>query len=313
MLQDIASMLVPPVDSSALAGIETVDLAEKSAELIEVVKNSSFKELMEMLLPKLFDLGINILEVALIIFVGRWLIGVIDRFLTRLFNRRKVELSLAGFLRNIVKVVLYIFMFLSVIGTLGIKTTSLAAILGAVSLAIGMALSGTLQNFAGGVIILLLRPFRVGDYIQAQGFEGRVKSIQLFNTILNTVDHKTILLPNGALSTGSINNFSSETRRRVDCKFGIAYGNDFAEAKRVLQEIIAADSRILTDPAPTIVISSLADSSVNIDVRVWVARDDYWDVLYSLNEKVYTTITAHPTLEFPFPQLDVHVKNNSNN
>ncbi len=301
-------MLVPEVDTAALNNIESVDLAEKGAELIEVVKNSSFQELLEMILPKVWNLGINILEVVLIIIFGRWLIGVIDRFLSRMFNRRKVELSLAGFLRNIVKVVLYIFMFLSMIGTIGIKTTSLAAILGAVSLAIGMALSGTLQNFAGGVIILMLRPFRVGDYIQAQGFEGRVKSIQLFSTILNTVDHKTILLPNGALSTGSINNFSSETRRRVDCKFGIAYGNDFAEAKRVVKEIIAADSRILTDTEPTIVISSLGDSSVNIDVRVWVARDDYWDVLYSLNESIYNAITAHPTLEFPFPQLDVHMK-----
>ena len=176
-------------------------------------------------------------------------------------------------------------------------------------LAIGMALSGTLQNFAGGVIILLLRPFKVGDYIQAQGFEGTVKSIQLFNTLLNTADHKTILLPNGALSTGSINNYSSETRRRVDIKIGLAYGNDIAEARKVILELLAKESRILKDTEPKILVTSLGDSAVNVDVRVWVEKADYWDVLFSLNEQIYNTIMAHPNLEFPFPQLDVHVKN----
>lgn len=309
MLQDIASLLMPEVDTAAVAQMTHIDLAAKSAEIVEVVKNNGISGLLEMWLPGIIKFGLKLLAVAVIIFVGRWLIGKVDRFLKRIFERKDVEISLAGFLRNIVKVLLYLIVFLLAIGTLGIKTTSFAAILAAVSLAIGMALSGTLQNFAGGVIILLLRPFKVGDYIQAQGFEGTVKSIQLFNTLLNTADHKTILLPNGALSTGSINNYSSETRRRVDIKIGLAYGNDIAEARRVILEVLAKESRILQDAEPKILVTSLGDSAVNIDVRVWVEKADYWDVLFSLNEQIYNTIMAHPNLEFPFPQLDVHVKN----
>lgn len=309
MLQDIASLLMPEVDTAAVAQMTHIDLAAKSAEIVEVVKNDGISGLLEMWLPGIIKFGLKLLAVAVIVFVGRWLIGKVDRFLKRIFERKDVEISLAGFLRNIVKVLLYLIVFLLAIGTLGIKTTSFAAILAAVSLAIGMALSGTLQNFAGGVIILLLRPFKVGDYIQAQGFEGTVKSIQLFNTLLNTADHKTILLPNGALSTGSINNYSSETRRRVDIKIGLAYGNDIAEARRVILEVLAKESRILQDAEPKILVTSLGDSAVNIDVRVWVEKADYWDVLFSLNEQIYNTIMAHPNLEFPFPQLDVHVKN----
>lgn len=308
MLQDIASLLMPEVDTAAVAQMTHIDLAAKSAEIVEVVKNDGISGLLEMWLPGIIKFGLKLLAVAVIVFIGRWLIGKVDRFLNRIFERKDVEISLAGFLRNIVKVVLYLIVFLLAIGTLGIKTTSFAAILAAVSLAIGMALSGTLQNFAGGVIILLLRPFKVGDYIQAQGFEGTVKSIQLFNTLLNTADHKTILLPNGALSTGSINNYSSETRRRVDIKIGLAYGNDIAEARKVILELLAKESRILKDTEPKIIVTSLGDSAVNVDVRVWVEKADYWDVLFSLNEQIYNTIMAHPNLEFPFPQLDVHVK-----
>lgn len=309
MLQDIASLLMPEVDTAAVAQMTHIDLAAKSAEIVEVVKNDGIGGLLEMWLPGIIKFGLKLLAVAVIVFIGRWLIGKVDRLLKRIFERKDVEISLAGFLRNIVKVVLYLIVFLLAIGTLGIKTTSFAAILAAVSLAIGMALSGTLQNFAGGVIILLLRPFKVGDYIQAQGFEGTVKSIQLFNTLLNTADHKTILLPNGALSTGSINNYSSETRRRVDIKIGLAYGNDIAEARKVILELLAKESRILKDTEPKIIVTSLGDSAVNVDVRVWVEKADYWDVLFSLNEQIYNTIMAHPNLEFPFPQLDVHVKN----
>lgn len=308
MLQDIASLLMPEVDTAAVAQMTHIDLAAKSAEIVEVVKNDGIGGLLEMWLPGIIKFGLKLLAVAVIVFIGRWLIGKVDRLLKRIFERKDVEISLAGFLRNIVKVVLYLIVFLLAIGTLGIKTTSFAAILAAVSLAIGMALSGTLQNFAGGVIILLLRPFKVGDYIQAQGFEGTVKSIQLFNTLLNTADHKTILLPNGALSTGSINNYSSETRRRVDIKIGLAYGNDIAEARKVILELLAKESRILKDTEPKIIVTSLGDSAVNVDVRVWVEKADYWDVLFSLNEQIYNTIMAHPNLEFPFPQLDVHVK-----
>jgi small conductance mechanosensitive channel len=171
-----------------------------------------------------------------------------------------------------------------------------------------MALSGTLQNFAGGVMILIFKPFKVGDYITAQGYSGSVSEIQIFNTILKTPDNKTIIIPNGGLSTGSMTNFSAEPRRRVDWKFGIAYGDDPKKAREVLRKLADADERILKDPEVNIVISDLGDSSVNFSVRAWVEAGDYWSVFFDMNEKVYNTFEKEG-LNIPFPQMDVHVHN----
>jgi small conductance mechanosensitive channel len=203
-------------------------------------------------------------------------------------------------------ILLKILLLISVIGMVGVQMTSFIAILGAAGLAVGMALSGTLQNFAGGVIILLFKPFKVGDYIEAQGHSGSVNEIQIFNTILKTPDNKTIIIPNGGLSTGSMINYSTEPQRRVDFVFGIGYGDDVDKAKAVIQQLIDGDERILKDPAPFIAVSELADSSVNLVVRVWAEASNYWGIHFDMHEKVYKTFDKEG-LNIPFPQMDLHV------
>ena len=192
---------------------------------------------------------------------------------------------------------------------LGIQMTSFIAILGAAGLAVGMALSGTLQNFAGGVMILIFKPFKAGDFIDAQGYQGTVSEIQIFNTILKTPDNKTVIIPNGGLSTGAMVNYSTEKLRRVDWTVGIGYGDDADKAKDVIMKMCNADDKILKDPEVFIAISALADSSVNFAVRAWVKAEDYWSVYFALNENIYKTFEKEG-LNIPFPQMDVHVHNN---
>jgi small conductance mechanosensitive channel len=218
-----------------------------------------------------------------------------------------MEPSLRGFLNSMIGILLKVMLLVSVAGMMGVEMTSFIAILGAAGLAVGLALSGTLQNFAGGVMILLFKPFKVGDFIQAQGHMGSVNEIQIFNTILKTPDNKTIIIPNGGLSTSSMVNFSTEPRRRVDFTFGIAYGDDVDKAKEVLAKLINEDSRILQDPAPFIAVSELADSSVNLVVRVWAEAANYWGIFFELTEKVYKTFDKEG-LNIPFPQMDVHLQ-----
>jgi small conductance mechanosensitive channel len=198
---------------------------------------------------------------------------------------------------------------ITVLGMLGIEMTSFIAILGAAGLAVGMALSGTLQNFAGGVMILVFKPFKIGDVIEAQGYTGKVDQIQIFNTIMKTPDNKTIIIPNGGLSTSSMVNYSTEATRRVDWTIGIAYGDDADKAREVIKRLCDEDSRILKDPELFIAVSALADSSVNFAVRAWVNAADYWGVYFDLNEKVYKTFESEG-LNIPFPQMDVHVHKN---
>ena len=197
---------------------------------------------------------------------------------------------------------------ISVLGMLGIEMTSFIALLGAAGLAVGMALSGTFQNFAGGVMILIFKPFKVGDFIDAQGYMGVVKEIQIFVTILTTGDNKTIIIPNGGLSNSSMVNFSTQENRRVDWSFGIGYGDDLDKAKGIIQKLIDADERILKEPASLIVLGELADSSVNITVRAWANASDYWGIFFDMNEKVYHAFN-NGGINIPFPQMDVHVKN----
>ena len=191
---------------------------------------------------------------------------------------------------------------------LGIEMTSFIAILAAAGLAVGMALSGTLQNFAGGVMILLFKPYKVGDVIEAQGYIGSVKEIQIFVTVLTTPDNKTIIIPNGPLSNGSLTNFSTQETRRVDWTFGIGYGDDVDKAKEIIRNIVESDERVLKDPAVFIALGEMADSSVNLTVRVWVNAADYWGVFFDTNEKVYHAFNAGG-INIPFPQMDVHVHN----
>ena len=193
-----------------------------------------------------------------------------------------------------------------IISVLGIETSSFIALFASAGVAVGMALSGNLSNFAGGLIILLFKPYKVGDYIEAQGVGGTVKEVQMFHTVLGTVDNKVIYIPNGSLSSGVVTNFSNQTTRRVDWTFGVEYGSDYEKVKQVIESVLAKDSRILSEPAaPFIALTALADSSVNVVVRVWVNSSDYWGVYFDINKNIYATFNE-VGIGFPFPQLTVH-------
>lgn len=251
--------------------------------------------------------GPKLIGAIITLIIGWWIIKVIQKTLRKTFEKREMEASLRGFLNSTIGILLKVLLLVSVAGMMGVEMTSFIAILGAAGLAVGMALSGTLQNFAGGVMILLFKPFKVGDVIQAQGHMGSVNEIQIFNTILKTPDNKTIIIPNGGLSTSSMVNFSTEPRRRVDFTFGIAYGDDVDKAKEVLARLIKEDTHILQDPAPFIAVSELADSSVNLVVRVWAEAANYWGIFFDLTENVYKTFDKEG-LNIPFPQMDVHLQ-----
>lgn len=242
--------------------------------------------------------------------IGTWIIKALTGAFGRMMEKTKIDDSLKPFLKGFVGTLLKVLLVISVFGMLGIQMTSFIALLGAAGLAVGMALSGMLQNFAGGVIILIFKPYKVGDFIEAQGFAGTVHEIQIFNTVIKTPDNKTILIPNGGLSTSSMTNYSTEERRRVDWKFGVGYGDDIDKAKAVLKKLCDEDSRILKEPEVFIAVSELADSSVNFVVRAWVNAVDYWGVFFEMNEKVYKTFDKEG-LHIPFPQMDVHLHNPS--
>lgn len=268
-------------------------------------------EKMENLSEQIYDIvmsyGPKLIGAIITLLVGMWIISIITRMLRKRFEKQNVDPSLRGFLNSMISILLKAMLWIAVIGMMGVEMTSFIAILGAAGLAVGMALSGTLQNFAGGVMILIFKPFKIGDVISAQGHTGSVSEIQIFNTILKTPDNKTIIIPNGGLSTGSMVNFSTEAKRRVDFTFGIGYGDDVDKAKEVLMKLIKADERIINDPAePFIAVSELADSSVNLVVRVWAEASNYWGIYFDLHEQVYKTFDKEG-LNIPYPQMDVHV------
>ncbi len=259
---------------------------------------------------KLTDLimtfGPNLVSAVLVLVIGLWIAKKVTKAIIGLSEKKGMDKSLIGFLKGLIGGVLKIMVVITAMGRLGIEMTSFVAILGAAGLAVGLALSGTLQNFAGGVMILIFKPFKVGDVIDAQGYVGSVNEISIFNTIMKTPDNKTIIIPNGGLATSSLTNFSTEEKRRVDWTFGIGYGDSTAKAKEVLKRLADADSRILKDPEVFIAISSLGDSSVNFTMRAWVNAADYWGVFFEMNDNVYNTFAAE-NLSIPYPQMDVHV------
>ncbi|MBP5455483.1 MAG: mechanosensitive ion channel [Paludibacteraceae bacterium] len=275
-----------------------------------MIANGNYQDMLDFLWEKgldlLLSLGTRILLAIVVFFIGRWIINRLKSVFAKMLERRSVEVSLASFLKSLVNVVLTFFLIVSIIGILGIETSSFVALFASAGVAIGMALSGTLQNFAGGVMILLFKPFKVGDFVEAQSVVGVVKEIQIFNTIFNTLDNKVVIVPNGGLSTGIVTNYSKEENRRVDWVFSIAYGDDYQKAKSVIEDLLAADARVLKEPAPFVALSKLNSSSVDLTVRAWVLAADYWDVFFSMNEKVYETFRAKG-LNIPFPQMDVHL------
>ena len=252
------------------------------------------------------DLGGRILAALIIFIIGKILVNWANKLFAKTLEKRKVEPSIQSFLKSIVNITLLVLLFLAVIGKLGIELTSFAALLASAGVAVGMALSGNLSNFAGGVIILVFRPYKVGDYIEAStGAAGTVTDIQIFHTVLTTPDNKVVFAPNGAMSGAVVTNYSRKDTRRVDFLFGVEYGTDFNQAKSIIMEVINKDSRILKDPAPFVELGALADSSVNITVRVWVNAADYWAVNFYMNKNVYATFNEKG-ISFPFPQLTVH-------
>ncbi len=281
--------------------------AEKVTQTIEMLKGMSVEDAFSFILKSLADFAWDIFIAILIFLVGRWIIRYIDKILNKVFVRKEVEISLAGFIRSFVKGALYVVLIITLVKKVGVDTSSFVALLASAGVAIGMALSGTFQNFAGGILIMLLRPFKVGDYILTQGFEGTVKEIRLFNTLMSTTDNKQITIPNSNIINNVINNSSAETRRRIDLNVTISYGDDYDVARAALLDIVNADSRIEQDPNPPyIALSSLGDSAVNVLVRVWVPSTEYWSVYHSLNEKIYKQL-PEKGIHFPFPQLDVRI------
>jgi len=258
-------------------------------------------------LPLIVEYGTSLIYAVVILVIGLWISKHISNSLRKVMVKRDMDASLIPFITSLADIALKVMVVISALGMLGIEMTSFIALLGAAGLAIGMAFSGTLQNFAGGIMILIFKPFRVGDVLEAQGYTGAVKEIQIFNTIMTTFDNKTIILPNGGLATGSMINYTTQATRRVDWTFGIAYGDDSDTAKRVLIELLTADERVLTDPAPFVALKELGDSSVNFVLRGWVNSADYWPLYFDINEKVYKTF-GKEGLHIPFPQMDVHIQ-----
>ncbi len=277
---------------------------------IYIMENNLSTMSLDTLISKVIDLsvwlGARLLVAAIVFIIGRWLIKKLKHWVNALMIKREIEASLATFIRSLVSITLNFTFVILLISILGINTSSFIALFASAGVAIGMALSGTLQNFAGGVMILLFKPFKVGDYIEAQGQAGTIKEIQIFNTLITTPDNKIIIIPNGGLSTGITTNYSKESKRRVDWVFGIAYGDSYDKAKSVLSRLLDSDSRILKDPNYFIALKTLNSSSVDIVVRAWTKMEDYWDVYFDMNEKVYKTF-AEENLSIPFPQMDVHL------
>ena len=268
-----------------------------------------YHELLNNMLQETVWVLIKIAIAFAIYCVGRLLMRWILRIMDRAFTRHDVEVSLRSFLRSIVKVLMLIMIFLAIVQTLGVNTSSFLAIFASAGLAIGMALSGTLQNFAGGVILLLLRPYRVGDYIEAMGQSGTVESIGLFSTCLKTPDLQTIYVPNGSISTSIIDNYSQSETRRVDWLLSISYGDDVDVARREILAILNSDERVLKEPEAVVYVKTLNSSSVDLSIRAWTQNDDYWALHYDMNERLYKELPSKG-INFPFPQMDIHVKQN---
>lgn len=266
-------------------------------------------EVISILTRNLVEFVIHLVVAVLVFYAGRFIIRKIFNFVKKLMIKRNVDASITTFVLSGLQITLYFLLVIVVVGILGIETSSFIALFASAGVAIGMALSGTMQNFAGGVLILILRPYEVGDYIDAQGYAGTVKAIQLFNTVITTPDNKTIIIPNGPLFTGTINNYSRQPIRRVDWTISVAYGTDFEAAKEIIVGILKAHPNVIQDnpdAAIAVYLSEMADSSVNISARAWVPSGDFWSTFFSVNEQVYKALPENG-IEFPFPQMDVHL------
>lgn len=301
---------MPNEISSAQAGTATTEsvtqVVEQSPTAAELIKNGQFEELLDQFLTGSIDILGKLLIALLIFFLGRWLIKQIDKVFKRMLNRKVEDIALRSFLMNILNIALFATLIILIINIVGPKTVSLAALIGSVGLALGLAVKDNLANFAGGVMLLFNKPFRGGDYIEAQGVAGTVQSVGILYTTLTTFDNKTVHIPNGPLSTGNIINYSTQATRRVDLTVNVEYGSDVEEVKRLLLEIAEKHPQVLKDPAPLSRMVKMNDSSIDFVLRVWTLSGDFWPVTFDLNEQVYNALNANG-LNIPFPQMTIHM------
>jgi len=262
------------------------------------------------LLAKVYELltiyGMRVVAAIVIFVLGRWVAMGVAKIIKRVMLKSKVDVTLVSFVRNLSYIALLAFVIIAALNQLGIQTASLIAVLGAAGLAIGLALQGSLGNFAAGVLMIIFKPFKVGDFIEGAGTAGTVEKIEIFTTQLKSPDNKTIIVPNGKMTGDNIVNYTMKGTRRVELVFGIGYGDDIDKARSIIKEIVDQDGRVLKDPAPQIVVAELADSSVNFKVRAWTSSDDYWSFFFDTTEKVKKQFDAQG-VSIPFPQRDVHV------
>ena len=280
-------------------------------DIVSELSNLDFSKIaMNDVISYITQFGKNVLVALVVYFVGRFIIKYTIKALRAVTQKRQVEASLTSFLNSLVSISLNVILAIIIIGILGIDTSSFLAVFASAGIAVGMALSGTLQNFAGGVLILILKPYKVGDYIEAQGFAGTVREIQIFNTVMATLDNQIIIIPNGPLATGSLKNSTKAPTRRVDIDVEVAYGADPDEVRQVLMNIIEADERIMRSGvfAPFIPMTTMGTSGITFQIRVWVKSPDYWGVKFDTTEKVYREL-GKAGIEIPYPQMDVHIKN----
>ena len=253
--------------------------------------------------------GLKVLAAILLYLLGAWIIRRVKKLLRKVFSKRKVDPSLATFTVSFVNISLTVILFIVVVSILGVPTSTFAALLAAGGLAVGMALSGTLQNFAGGVMLLLFKPFKVGDYIDANGFSGTVDAINITSTQIHTVDNKIVHLPNGSVANSNIQNYSTSELRRVDWNISVSYGDDAEKGIALLKDYLSKDPRVLDTPEPPFAaLSQLGDSAIILTARAWTKNSDYWDLYFDINKLIYEDFPKHG-MTFPYPQLDVHVRN----
>lgn len=292
---------------------DTLDLQKATEHLVEKIATTPADQLLSEFMDKAIAFGLKVLAALAIYLIGAWIIKKIKNIVHNIFIKRNTEHSIASFVESLVSIMLTVFLVIFTISALGVNTTSLAALLAAGGMAIGMALSGTVQNFAGGIMILVFKPFKAGDFIEAQGYSGTVTDVTIVSTKITTTDNRNIIIPNGALSNGTINNYSQNVFRRLEWLVDVEYGAPSDKVKSLLKKIVDEEKRIVyapTAPAnPTIALNALRDSSVQFVVRAWVKKEEYWDVLYDVNEKIYNEIPENG-IQFPYPQLDVHIAGN---
>ncbi len=264
--------------------------------------------IMQRVYEYLAQYGLKIVGALIIFIVGRWLAKFISQSIEKALLKSRIDKTLAKFLKNLSNIVMLIFVIMAAAAPLGIETAQFAVALGAAGLAIGLALQGSLANFASGFLMIIFRPFKVGDFIEAAGVKGTVKEIQIFNTIVNTPDNVRAIIPNAQITGGNVLNYTANGTRRVDLVVGISYEDDLKKAKTIIEGVLVSDDRVLNDPGPTVAVNELADSSVNFVVRPWVNSADYWDTYFDMTTKIKLALDEND-ITIPFPQRDVHIKN----